>query len=93
MSFSSVASFSPQKTVFVYIPINMTPRGELQDTPNIPHKISYMIMSLKVSLGLLVRRKTSLEITNFIIFTYILEEKTHVRNFRTIKFVWHLIFH
>ncbi len=65
----------------------MSPRGKLQDTPSIPHKISYTIVSLKVSLGLLVRRKTFLEITNFTIFAYISEEKTGRRNFRTIKFV------
>ncbi len=71
---------------FAYISINMSPGGKLQDTPNIPHKISYMIVSLKVILGLLVRRKTSLEITNFIIFAY-MEKNTCRRNFHTIKFV------
>ncbi len=59
----------------------MSPRGKLQGTPNIPHKISYMVVSLKVSLGLMVRRKTLLEITIFIIFPYILKEKTCRRNF------------
>ncbi len=30
----------------------MSPREKLQDTPNIPHKISYMILFLKFNLGL-----------------------------------------
>ncbi len=90
---SSAARFSPENQFFAYISINMNPRGKLQETPNIPHKISCMVVYLKVSLGLLIRRKTSLEFTNFIIFAYILEEKTCRRNFRTIKFVHHLISH
>ncbi len=41
---------SPKNQFFAYIPINISPRGKLQDIPNIPHKISYTIVSLKVSL-------------------------------------------
>ncbi len=84
---------APENSFFAYILINMSPGGKLQDTPNIPHKISYMIVSLKVSLGLLVRQKTLLEITNFIIFAYISEEKTCKQNFGIIIFVCHRIFH
>ncbi len=43
----------PENQFFGYISRNTSPRGKLQDTSNIPHKISYMIVSLKVSLGLL----------------------------------------
>ncbi len=78
---------APENRFFAHISINMSPRGKLQDASNIPQKISYMLVSLKVNLGLLVRRKTSLEITNFVIFVHISEEKTYRRNFRTIKFV------
>ncbi len=77
LCFTFCVTFTPlhENRFFAYILINMSPRGKLQDTPNIPHKISYMIASLKVSLGLLVRRKTMLEITNFIIFTNIVWSK------------------
>ncbi len=36
----------PKTRFFAYISINMSPRGKLQDISNIPHKISYMTVSL-----------------------------------------------
>ncbi len=54
---SSVARLAPENRFYAYISINMSLKRKLQDTPNIPHKISYMIVPLKVSLGLLVRQK------------------------------------
>ncbi len=93
LCFIFCGTFYPQKSVFCLYLDKYESIGKLQDSPSIPHKISYMIVSLKVSPCLLVRRGTSLEITNFIIFAYISEEKTCRLNFRTIKIVCHLIFH